>query len=406
MMMWKLTVASCLMATMLLSTAMGQQAANDLAGSSAHDYAVLKDAAEAIATGNLVRAENELQVYLAVHPADYRALNLLGIIRAQQQRDPEAETLFKKAIAAKPDYASSYARLGLLYLQGNRLDQAAVEFREALRLDPSRGDTASSLVTVLRSQARAAVQSGEVEKGLAFLIEARKVTPNNADVLYDFGIVALRMSLFPDALQAFHEELATRKDDPSGAYGLGRAQMGLAKYAEARQTFQHYVQLRPDDASGYYALGLVEVSLSQAEEARRQFEKSIALQPQQTESYFQLGFLDLESRNIQEATRHFERVLQRDPKHAGALTGMGRVAFEQKDYSAATDYLQRAIAVDSSSRQPHYYLGLTYGRMGRKTDSEKELQIASQLEHSDLERQRTVFKLLDPSEVPNSPSAQ
>jgi tetratricopeptide (TPR) repeat protein len=119
--------------------------------------------------------------------------------------------------------------------------------------------------------------------------------------------------------------------------------------------------------------------LSQAEEARRQFEKSIALQPQQTESYFQLGFLDLESRNIQEATRHFERVLQRDPKHAGALTGMGRVAFEQKDYSAATDYLQRAIAVDSSSRQPHYYLGLTYGRMGRKTDSEKELQIASQL---------------------------
>ena len=113
-----------------------------------------------------------------------------------------------------------------------------------------------------------AVQEGDSEKALSLLIEAPKINPTNTDVLFDFGMVALRMSLFPDAVQAFQETLNLRKDDGNALYGLGRAQMGLDKYQEAHESFVRYVQLHPQDASGHYALGMTLQALQRSDEAR------------------------------------------------------------------------------------------------------------------------------------------
>jgi tetratricopeptide (TPR) repeat protein len=359
------------------------------------NFALIKDAAESIAAGDLQKAETELKTVLAANPSEFRAMSLLGVVRAQQHREAEAEQLFKQAIQQKPDFASAHVDLGLLYVQINRGSDAVPEFQEALRIDPGRSDALSSLLNVWRAQARDALRSGDLEKALAVLIQAHKMAPQDADGTFEFGMVALRMSLLPDAIQAFQEVLSVRKDDPGALYGLGRAQIELSKYQEARESFERYVQLRPKDASGHYALGFALQALQQTPEARRQFEHSIELQPMQTESYFQLGLMDLEGNNLESAASRFNRVLERDPKHAGALTGMGRVEFQRKDYQKAVELLQSAIASDPSLREAHYYLGMSYARLGKKDDSEKELQLASQLEHEEVEKRRVVIKILD-----------
>src|SRR5450631_1572624 len=260
----------------------------------ASNFSLLKDAAESIAAGNLQVAENELQAVLRTSPSEYRALNLLGIVRAQQNRQLEAEQLFKQAIKLKPDFVSAHVDLGLLYSQSNRSDDAVAELQKALRLDPSRTDARSALVEIVRAQAAAAVHAQNSEKALALLIQARKLSPHDPDVLYDFGMVTLQRSLFYDAIQAFQELLAIKPADPAATYALGRAQMGAAKFDQAKDTFENYLRLRPEDASGHYALGFVLESLQQTSSAYSQFEKSIAIQPVQTESYFQLGMMDLD----------------------------------------------------------------------------------------------------------------
>jgi tetratricopeptide (TPR) repeat protein len=184
------------------------------------------------------------------------------------------------------------------------------------------------------------------------------------------------------------------------------AQMGLDKYQEAHEAFVHFVQLHPQDASGHYALGMTLQALERADEARREYEKSIQVKPDQTECYFELGLLDIDAGDLKSAAERFNRVLKQDPHHAGALAGAGRVAFQQKAYSQAAELLESAVAADSAMREAHYYLGLTCARLGRKGDSEKELQTASQLEREDVEKHRTVFKILDPEEVSRRPSDQ
>src|SRR5579864_1895255 len=53
----------------------------------------VRDAATALAAGNLKLAEAELQSILKTAPVNVHALNLLGIVRAQQKREGEAEAL-------------------------------------------------------------------------------------------------------------------------------------------------------------------------------------------------------------------------------------------------------------------------------------------------------------------------
>jgi tetratricopeptide (TPR) repeat protein len=254
-------------------------------------------------------------------------------------------------------------------------------------------------VQLLREQARAALKEKDLEKSLSYLMRAKKVAPHDAELEYEFGIVALRMSLYEDARLAFEQVLTSRPTDANSIYALGRAQMGLGKIPATRELFERYVQLRPQDPTGHFGLGLVLRMLEMTEAARTQFERSIELQPDQTEAYVQLGFLDLDGGELDQSANRFQSALERAPQNAGALLGIGRIRFQRKDYAKAADFLLAALAADSSIREAHYYLGLTYARLGKTRESAEQMEIASQLEREDLDRHRIILKLLDPAEA-------
>lgn len=146
------------------------------------------------------------------------------------------------------------------------------------------------------------------------------------------------------------------------------------------------------------------MSLERGDETRQEFEPSIALQPAQTETYFHLGVLQPDAKQLKAAEGNLRHVLERDPNHAGALAALGRPELEVKEYDAAAVLLERLLRVMIHSADAHCYNGLTYARMGRKEDSQKQLQIATRLDQEEAERQCTVFKVLDsdPPDAQNS----
>ena len=118
----------------------------------------VRDAATALAAGDLKHAETELQSILKTAPMNVHALNLLGIVRVQQKRESEAEALFKQAITLQPEFAGAQASLGLLYVQMAKNDLAIPRLQEALRLDPGREEARAALIVIWRGQARIAAQ--------------------------------------------------------------------------------------------------------------------------------------------------------------------------------------------------------------------------------------------------------
>ncbi|MGB6632995.1 MAG: tetratricopeptide repeat protein, partial [Terriglobales bacterium] len=140
---------------------------------------LLQDAAQAMTAGKLTRAETYLQTVLRTAPDDYRALDLLGVVRVLQHRDMEAEKLFRRAIERKTDFAPARAHLGLLYLQKGRAEDAVPQLREALRIDSARTDASDALVHILRDQSKTAAAAGDSASSLALLRESRNYAPDN-----------------------------------------------------------------------------------------------------------------------------------------------------------------------------------------------------------------------------------
>jgi tetratricopeptide (TPR) repeat protein len=367
----------------------------------------LQDAAKELAAGKLDRAEHDLQSVLRSNSEDYRALDLLGVVRVLQHQEAKAEELFDQVVKAKPDFAPGHAHLGLLYLHLGRTQDAVPELQQALRLDPGRTDVAGALAHILMDQAKTASASGDWDGALRFLLEARKYAPENADVLYEFGIVAEKLSLADDEIAAFQQTLKLRKNDALAMFYLGFALMSRARYDDAHLQFAQYVELRPDDPSGYGALGITLAAMERPEDARAQFERSIALLPTQSESYYRLGLLDLDAGDYDRAALDLHKALENKPTDAPALTALGKVEFEQKHYPEAISVLQQAVGQDDSLQEAHYYLGLTLARMGHKQKSSEQMEIAARLDQEQKERSRHLLRLNKPEDPgeqePNSP---
>src|SRR6266700_2707444 len=131
----------------------------------------LSHAAQFLSAGNLDRAESELQLVLHASPGEYRAQDLLGVVRVLQHQEGDAESLFQSVIQSKPDFSSAHAHLGLLYLQTSREDEAVPELQAAVKLDPTRIDASDALVHIYRQHAAAATSNGDSKQALGWLIQ-------------------------------------------------------------------------------------------------------------------------------------------------------------------------------------------------------------------------------------------
>src|SRR3954468_6986424 len=108
----------------------------------------LAEAIRAIDDNQLTRAEETLNAVLAAAPGDADALNLLGVVRAKQNRPAEAERLFRRALASLPSHVSAHINLAELLLSNNKPAEALPVLLRAHKLAPERAEIKLNLATI------------------------------------------------------------------------------------------------------------------------------------------------------------------------------------------------------------------------------------------------------------------
>jgi tetratricopeptide (TPR) repeat protein len=285
--------------------------------------------------------------------------------------------------------------MGVELLQSGKPAAARDAFESILNTDPKNADALRGEVAANERLALDARQAGQVDDALRDLLRAQAFAPKDPRLLYDLGILEDEMRLYHDADQTLALLAQITPTDPQVMYAVARVKLDLGQLSPAEAKMQAYLKLRPNDASAHYGLGRVYQLGLQFDKARAEFQRSIELQPVQTETYYQLGDIALGQGAFDEAIGYFSKTLARDPKHGGALAGIGQAYFKQKQYAQAEGYLERAVAAAPDYQPGHYYLGLTLARLGRKEESQRELEAASRL--ADEENKKASSRLhLDP----------
>lgn len=328
-------------------------------------------------------AESLLQPLAQSTPADPVALNLLGYVEMRKGEDDKAERLFTEAIATGHRIPGPYINLAVLYGLRKPLD-ALSELKQALVIDPAQQQALELVRDISKQAALNALRSGDKDAALAVALRARDISPNDAEVQYELGMVAFETGLYPDAESALREAIRLSPQHGQAHYALARVYLKESHAQEAEDEMRTYLKLNPKDASAEYGLGYILVAEQRLDEAKAAFEKSLQLQPSQTESVFQLGEIAIEQGDMKTADAQYARVLNADPNHAGALTGRGVVAFRSGRIEEAQKRLTQAIAAAPDYGKAHYYYALALTKAGDHDAAKREFEIAKKLQEKTL----------------------
>ena len=182
----------------------------------------------------------DLAVYLYVQALVFDASTStpflkIGAIQEQLGNRALAEKAFEFALERQPDNAAACERLGLLYLQSARDDEARALFERANWLEPNRWRSSNGLGIL-------ADRRKDYAAAIAHYDRALRIEPKAAPVLNNRGFSRL---LAGDAAGAEVDlKEAIRLGARDGAWtNLGKAQAGQARYEDALKSLLQAMDL-------------------------------------------------------------------------------------------------------------------------------------------------------------------
>jgi len=265
------------------------------------------------ALGQLKRGDEALQHYqeaLRLDPDLQEAHLQLAALLVELGRPAEALPHALEALKIAPNSSAELSALGHTFRANGRLDDAAVAFREAIRLDPARPEPCADLAELVCDRPDASLEQRREALLLARKARERKNTPT-ADALVARAEAAL--------VAAGGDPLAGPAPAPS------------ADPAALLARLQQNVERAPEDAEAHYKLAQALVQARRAPEALEHYEAVVRLAPERQDAHINLAALLVEQGRQQEALEHSLKALEILPNSAEeqfnvaqALRALGR----------------------------------------------------------------------------------
>jgi Flp pilus assembly protein TadD len=248
----------------------------------------------------LVGKQRFLRVCLGVL-AGLALVAMLICTRAQVRHWVNSINLFEHAIVAVPNNHIAYNFLGRALERQGRLDEAAAQFNESIRINPYNVDTKNELARILLKQDK---NEQVVEMYEQFLPKLPDDT-NTPDV---FGILpAKQLKFFKDV-----------RDYTEAHAHLGMALLKQGKVDEAIRHFEEVLKFRPDFVDSHKELGHTLMQQNKLEQAVRVYRKVLQIQPDEPIVLNALGIALGKQGKLDEAIECFNKVLLIEPDSAEA----------------------------------------------------------------------------------------
>jgi protein O-GlcNAc transferase len=312
--------------------------------------------------GELEAAESVYLELLAAQPGHFDGLQMLGILRYQQQRLPEALSLLGAALRAKPDFPPALLNYGLVLDALRRREEALACYDHALALAPSYVEAHHNRGLVLRGLARPA-------QALASFDQALSIRPDFAEAHFNRGNALQDLDRPADALASFDRTLAIKPDHVGALNNRGLALLDLHRPAEALASFDRALAIKPGHAEAHYNRGSVLRHLDRPAEALASFERALAIKPDHVGALNNRGLALLGLHRPAEALASFERVLAVRPDHVRALNNLGNTLQDLRRPAEALAAYERALTVQPNYAEALYNRGIVLRDLKRPAEA-------------------------------------
>jgi protein O-mannosyl-transferase len=191
-------------------------------------------------------------------------------------------TLYEYTLEKNPKCWMAHNNMGSMFLNADRLDEAAEHFRRALEIKPDNVEAHNNLGIVFSRRSK-------FQEGIEYFQKALKLNPQDPNAHNNYGLILAYLDRYPEAIEQYRQALQFKPKYPDAHNNLGLA---LAQLNQPKEAIEHYRQalaLRPDYLEAHYNLGLALSSVGQVPEAIEHYQRALELKPDYAEAYFNLA---------------------------------------------------------------------------------------------------------------------
>ncbi|HEY1214577.1 MAG TPA: tetratricopeptide repeat protein [Bryobacteraceae bacterium] len=347
-----------------------------------------------------------------------------------EHRYTDAEQSYTKLRQLSSGTAEVYGRLGLIYFQEGKFEEAVPVLREALKLKPSLPNTDILLAMCLSElgqyeKALPGLEKGfhstdQVLKRMSGLQLLRAYTGLQRDSKAVQTALDLNRSFPKDPEVLYHtsriyanfaylklRDLADAAPDSIWRHqAAGEAYESAGNFDLAISEYHDVLALDPDRRGIHYRLGRVLLSRARSgdsgsqAEALKEFEKELARDPTNANAAYEAAEIYRKSGQVEKARDLFAKALDYYPNFEEAQLGLGGVLIALGQPVLSLPHLRKAIALRPDDEVAYYRLSLAYKALGDVAEQRKALaqyqQLRSRkagqplekdLQHSDVTKQ-------------------
>jgi tetratricopeptide (TPR) repeat protein len=337
---------------------------------------------------------------LAASPSDADALNLLGVVRAQQQNTVEAERLFRLARAAAPTHVGVQLNLGKLLLTTNRTSEALQIFQSAHRLAPERTDINLHLATlhantgdyqqaleylrlIPRSAAtddyfpvllRSLIGLNRLEEARQLASEFSELRSSNPEAQAEFALLLAKGGLSDQALILLE---AARRQTPASfpvLYGLGIINASRKRYDKAEEHLSEAIKIKPDDVTTLRALANVARATGKLEKSLALLVQARRIAPDAPAVLYDFGVTTLQMDLLLDALPAFEQLHRTYPHQPAYLYALAAVRWRKGETVETARLMRNYVALQPRDASGFYLLGAALLRQELITEARAALQ--------------------------------
>jgi len=302
---------------------------------------------------------------LLLAQSDPEALLKEAIALHQSGNVAEAIPAYEKYLAQRPDSPMALSNLGAAYARVARYDDAIVQYRRALKLQPNPG--------VEMNLALAFYKSGQIDEAAGTLEKVHRALPAELQPTLLLADCWLNMGENKKVVQLLGPVAEQRSDDLAIAYLLGTALIRDDQLTRG-QTVIDRILRNGNSAETWLLLGATKLQAGDNPAALTDLAKAVELNPKLPDAWSYYGQALLRTGDPAGATEAFRKALAANPYDFTANLQFAVLLKDDEKIPEAVECLRRAAQIRPKDILVRYQFATIALHDGKMDEARRELE--------------------------------
>ena len=150
-------------------------------------------------------------------------------------------------------------------------------------------------------------------------------------------------------------------------------------YDKAKEAYKKAVLCNPQSPAIRLLQARLELIIDNKIKAKEYIQEAIGMKGNYTEAIFLLSQIQAEEGNLEQAIQSTEDISVLAPNDIGVFFQLGFLRYKNEDWGGAVSAFERAVELNEFYSNARYFLGLSYEKVGERTEAIKQFEFIEEL---------------------------